>query len=62
VVTFAATGGDFDSAIQRCALVGAESYTASDSVVSLSAPLPEEVVITPDTLLADRQFTYRVYL
>lgn len=62
VVTFAAVGGNFDKAIQRCALLGTDTYSSGDDVWSLSSPLPAEVVITPTTLLADRQFTYRVYL
>lgn len=61
-VTFAAVGGDFDEAIQRCALLGTNTFNAGDSVWALSAPLPTELVITPTTLLVNRQFTYRLYL
>lgn len=62
VLTFAAVGGDFDQAIQRCALLGFDTYDDTHDVWALSSPLPLEIVIGPSTALVDRQFTYRVYL
>lgn len=62
LITFEATGGDFDAAIQRCALLTNDTYGAGQDILALSAPLPTEIVISPSTLEADRQFTYRVYL
>jgi hypothetical protein len=62
LVTFEATGGAFDEAIQRCALLGTATHSPTDDVWSLSSPLPLELTIDESTDLADRQFNYRLYL
>lgn len=61
-VLFTPTGGNFSRAIQRAALMLTETFSAESPIVSLSAPLPVEVVLTPTTPEADRRFTYRIYL
>jgi len=61
-ITFAASGGNFNQAIQRVALLGTNAYNAANPVYALSAALPAERVITPSTALGDRQFKYRVYI
>lgn len=55
-----ATGGDFDQAITRMAIVGSLSGTTGD-VFALSGALPEERTIGVDTVEADRTFRYRLY-
>lgn len=59
---FAASGGNFNEPFQRCALLLTPTYSAAGIVVSLSAPLPTERVITPTTPSEDRTFNYRIYL
>lgn len=62
LVTFAASGGNFDKAIQRVALFG-QSGQASDNVIyAISAPLAAPETITPTTNLANRQFQYSLFL
>lgn len=60
--TFTAAGGNFNQAVQRVALVGSNAYNVNDPVYALSAALPAPLTIGPATLLAERQFKYRIYL
>lgn len=60
VVTFQASGGAFDAAVTRFAIVDSlNSNTAN--VLALSAPVPE-ITVDESTPLVDRQFSYRIYL
>jgi len=58
--TFVASGGDFNVPITRLFLTDEQTSTIGD-VWGLSAAIQFERVITPTTLLAERQFNYRVY-
>lgn len=61
VHVFTATGIGFDKAINRLAIINSLSVTTGAIVVALSGTLPDELTITPATLLADRSFKYRIY-
>lgn len=61
-LTFTASGGNFSIPVQRIALLGFATYSAAHPVFALSAILPEEITITPATLLANRQFKYQFFL
>lgn len=61
-LTFTASGGNFSAPVQRVALLGFATYNAAHPVFALSAIMPEEITITPTTLLADRQFKYQFFL
>lgn len=52
----------FSEPIQRIALVGSNTYDAGLDVWALSAPMPEEVRITPSTPLNQRRFKYQLFL
>lgn len=60
-VVFAATGGDFDKAIVRMALINSEAALTGTLVVALSNPLPAPIIITPTTPAPERTFKYRIY-
>ena len=59
--TFAASGGDFDQAIRRVALLDHPTSNTAN-VLALSSPLPADLTIGPATPLVDRTFEYRLYL
>jgi hypothetical protein len=61
-MTWAAVGGNFDQTVQRIALVGFNTLSAAHDVFALSVALATELQITPTTLLAQRQFKYRLYI
>lgn len=61
VFIFEATGGDFDAAVNRIALINSEAATVGQLVVALSGPLPAEVTIGVATPEAERSFKYRIY-
>jgi len=58
---FEATGGPFDKAINRLALINHPSTITGAIVVALSSPLPGEEIIDVTTILATRTFKYRIY-
>jgi hypothetical protein len=58
---FVATGGGFNQAIRRLALVPTLTDLDGD-VYSVSAPLPADLSILSTTPVEDRTFRYRVYL
>lgn len=58
--TFAASGGDFDAAARRIALIESDSAVEGD-VIALSAAFPTQITIGVDTEVADRTFKYRLY-
>lgn len=61
-LTFEATGGDFDQAIQRVALLGFNTYDGAHDIFALSAALPAEITIGVATPLAERRFKYQFFL
>lgn len=62
-LTWTALNPGFDKPIQRMALLGAETgVDSSVPVYALSAALPFEIIITPSTPLAQRQFKYTIFL
>lgn len=58
---FSAAGGDFSQPVTRLFLSQTANGTTGD-VLALSAPLPDDLLITPTTPLVDRTFKYRLYL
>jgi hypothetical protein len=61
VLTFAASGGNFSSTFTRLFL-GFSLDALTGDIFSLGSALPAPLLITPTTLLADRQYKYRLYL
>jgi hypothetical protein len=62
-LVWAATGGNFSSAITRMFIAfTATNVGANDPVFALSAALPDSIIITPTTDSSDRTFKYRLYL
>jgi len=60
-VVFEATGGDFDEAIRRVALVDSLDSNVAN-VFCLSSPLPLDLTITPTTPAIERAFNYTLFL
>lgn len=58
---FTATGGPFDKAINRIALINHASATTGQLVVALSSPLPAALIIDTGTNLPSRTYKYRIY-
>lgn len=56
-----AVDGPFDQPVTRMFISQEEDALAGD-VLALSAALPDDLVITPDTAEVDRTFKYRLYL
>lgn len=61
-VVFEAAGGEFTEAVTRVALLLSATDTTGSGVLSLSSALPFALTIDPDTPIAQRTFTYRLYL
>lgn len=66
--TFEAIGGSFDTSVRRLMLVQKSGEPEADvptdadlKVLALSSALPDDLVITPATLEANRKFKYRIY-
>lgn len=60
-LVWAAVGGEFSEAITRMFITTTLAGVTGD-VFALSAALPDELIIDEDTDLADRTFTYRLYM
>ena len=59
---FAATGGPYDKAINRLALVNHQTSVLGAEVIALSAAMPAELTIDVGTPELSRTFKYRLYL
>lgn len=60
-LVWTAVGGPFDKPVTRMFICQTEAGVAGP-VLALSAPLPDEFVVTPETPEPDRTFKYRLYM
>lgn len=59
-LTWTASGGDFDAAIQRMFVCTDATATTGD-LIALGGALADPITITPTTPEADRKFKFRFY-
>lgn len=62
LMSWVASGGNFDQAIQRLALFSGATKVGARPVYALSAALDSPLTVTPTTPSMDSQFQYTLYL